>query len=522
MAVGNSRIDASKAPEPAPPRWRGTGRAVVTAAAALALLGVVLAVMQAYSVSAELVSQSQQQAHQVAVIIEHLYAQQIAFALRGVMSARQVSDLEESWSAGYLPPWLDGIYIYAQGRASPIFVHPEAEQEQERLIVEEFSTALPYGLARGVDAQPTLVFPGRPGARVALGCLASPVGGPEEFIVVGVVRLDRLRSELVAPLLALYESLELRAAPGADDEDEWSHPLPAAMRGWSIGLRPAYVREQRLRIFGQMYGYISLTLLALTTLIVAMWFVARVHRREMALAQMKSAFVAGVSHDLKTPLALIRMFAETLQSGRVPTEDKRREYCDVIMRESTRLTHLIDNILDFARIDAQRKEYHLAPTDVAVTVRETYETYRAELDAKGFEHRLTIDDGLPRVNADRDAITQVMMNLISNAVKYSPDEKYLHIELTQETRRGGPGVLISVHDHGIGIRPEDRVRLFESFFRANDGRVQNERGTGLGLSLVKHIVDAHRGAVDVEARLVKGTTFRIFLPGADARMAKSE
>jgi len=256
--------------------------------------------------------------------------------------------------------------------------------------------------------------------------------------------------------------------------------------------------------------------LTLAALIFAIWFLMRVIKRETALARLKSNFVADVSHELKTPLALIRLYAETLQSGRVPNEEKRQEYYAVIARESTRLTNLINDILDFSRIEAGRKEYRLQPTDVIQVVRNTYEAYRPQLDQDAFEHHLTIDAGVSRIDADPDAISQVLVNLINNAIKYSQDEKYLAIDVTSDVRRGRRGVLISVHDRGIGIRAEDRARLTEGFFRAPDDRVRRQGGTGLGLALVKRIVEAHNGSLDIESRLVKGSSFRVFLPASAA------
>jgi len=274
----------------------------------------------------------------------------------------------------------------------------------------------------------------------------------------------------------------------------------------------AFVREQRGAVLRQTLAFLGPTVLSLGTLLVAMWALGKVVKREVALAEMKANFVADVSHELKTPLALIRMFGETLQSGRVLSEEKRQEYYSIIARESTRLTDLIENILDFARIEAGRKDYVLEPTDVGGVVRETYEAYSEHLEHNGFEHHISIEPSLPEVNADRGAITQAVINLINNAIKYSREERYLAIDVTSDTRRDRRGVLISVHDRGIGIRPEDRARLFEGFFRSADGRVRERGGTGLGLALVKHIVDGHGGSLDVESRLVRGSTFRIFLP----------
>ena len=277
-----------------------------------------------------------------------------------------------------------------------------------------------------------------------------------------------------------------------------------------------FIQEQERTIITYTLVYVGLSVASLATLLLAMWMLLRLVRREMALAELKANFVADVSHELKTPLALIRLFAETLEAGRVPTEEKRQEYLSVILRESTRLTNLINNILDFARIEAGRKEYHLEPTDVARVLQETYETYRPQLEHEGFSHALSAASGLPHVDADPDAIAQIVVNLLNNAIKYSKEEKEVVIDLSADTRRGRRGVLISIHDRGIGIKPEDRVRLTEGFFRASDPHVRERGGTGLGLSLVKHIVEMHQGSLDIETRLVKGSTFRVFLPASAA------
>lgn len=354
------------------------------------------------------------------------------------------------------------------------------------------------------------------------------------------LRAEQVRQQVAEDMLANVPSLEPDERTGVTSEDlvdryimpllprdgtlqvtreshfdaPWSVPLFGPFTGWSIAPTQRFVEEQRRTIWTQSATYMGVTILALGTLIAAMWFMMRLVQREISLADLKSNFVADVSHELKTPLALIRMYAETLQAGRIPGEEKKQEYYAVIARESTRLTNLINDILDFARIEAGRKEYVLQPTDAGKVVRETYEAYRPQLDHHGFEHRLDIATGLPRIDADPDALSQILVNLIQNAIKYSDDDKFLAIEVTGDVRRGRTGVLISLHDRGIGIRPEDRARLTEGFFRSQDTRVRQQGGTGLGLALVKRIVEAHHGTLDIESRLVKGSTFRVFLPAS--------
>jgi len=231
-------------------------------------------------------------------------------------------------------------------------------------------------------------------------------------------------------------------------------------------------------------------------------------RREMELARLKSDFVANVSHELKTPLALIRLFAETLELGRVSGAEKARHYHRVINNESQRLTQLINNILDFSRIEAGRKEYRFARTDLGAVVREVVEAYRFPIEQLGFVLELAVDEELPEIPLDREAISQALINLLNNAIKYSRDEKHIRIE----ARRDGARILVSVSDRGIGIAKPEQRKIFEKFYRAEDSLVHETKGSGLGLSLVRHIVEAHGGSVDVESVPGRGSTFTLRLP----------
>jgi signal transduction histidine kinase len=231
-------------------------------------------------------------------------------------------------------------------------------------------------------------------------------------------------------------------------------------------------------------------------------------RRELHLSRLKSDFVANVSHELKTPLALIRLFAETLELGRVPSDEKASQYYRVINKESQRLTQLINNILDFSRIEAGRKEYRFAPTDVGRIVSEVIDAYRFQIEQQGFALEVTIADDLPEVNADKEALAQALLNLVNNAIKYSRDEKYLRLDV----RRDGGRVLISVTDRGIGVAKGEQKKIFEKFYRAENSLVHDTKGSGLGLALVQHIMQAHGGAVEVESAPGKGSTFTLVLP----------
>ena len=239
-----------------------------------------------------------------------------------------------------------------------------------------------------------------------------------------------------------------------------------------------------------------------------MWLTYRNVSRELALAKLKSDFVSNVSHELRTPLALIRLYAETLELRRLTNPAKQHEYHEIIRKESERLTGLINNILDFSRIEAGKKEYTFRETDLADLVRSTLESYRFEIEQNGFRYEETIENNLPPLQVDREAIARSLLNLVNNAVKYSNGEKYLGIHLY---RQNG-SVNLEVVDHGIGIPANEQSKIFDKFYRVGDPLVHNTKGSGLGLSLVQHIVQAHGGEVAVESTPGKGSKFVITLP----------
>jgi signal transduction histidine kinase len=255
------------------------------------------------------------------------------------------------------------------------------------------------------------------------------------------------------------------------------------------------------------YNYLVLTALSLL-MIGGIWLTYRNVSREMTLAKLKSDFVANVSHELRTPLALIRLYAETLELGRLSAKEKYQEYFRIIREESERLTALINNILDFSRIEAGRKEYEFKETDLAELVRSTLESYRFQIQQHGFAFEENISADIPPVNVDREAIARSLLNLVNNALKYSKDDKYIGVSLY----RSNGSVNLEVRDHGIGIPAHEQEKIFEKFYRCGDPLVHNVKGSGLGLSLVRHIARAHGGDVSVESHPQKGSKFTIALP----------
>jgi len=229
---------------------------------------------------------------------------------------------------------------------------------------------------------------------------------------------------------------------------------------------------------------------------------------ELALSDMRSNFVARVSHELRTPLGLIRLYAETLELNRTKNEQKRQEYLHALTKESERLAQMINNILNFSRIEANKQQYTLAERPIGGLVLETAETMRYHFERHGLNLHVSADPALPPVRCDGEALQQAIFNLLSNAMKYSGEGKEVWIDAYP---RNGE-VIIEVRDQGIGISSDQRTKIFEEYHRVDDPLVRETGGSGLGLAVVKHIVEGHKGKIVVESTPGKGSTFSIHLP----------
>jgi two-component system phosphate regulon sensor histidine kinase PhoR len=295
---------------------------------------------------------------------------------------------------------------------------------------------------------------------------------------------------------------------------------------WRIQITPLNVDE--LRAQAETERLLGVLLIPVSTVIIAVglgvvWLSMRAERRA---SQLKSDFIANVSHELKTPLSLIRMFAELLATGKHKGEGAGREYADIITRESDRLAHLIDNVLDFARLERGKASYNFAEGRMQEVVERALEVCRFRLEKERIRLRMEVADDLPLVRMDEDAMTLVLLNLVDNAAKYGGEaggdaggggdagNGDVGGEVWVKLARVPGGVALSVRDRGSGISAEDQKRIFERFYRADNARVRNVRGSGIGLSLVKHIAEAHGGRVDVESAPGRGATFTVFVPAA--------
>mgnify|MGYP002078391664 CR=1 FL=1 len=231
-------------------------------------------------------------------------------------------------------------------------------------------------------------------------------------------------------------------------------------------------------------------------------------RREAQLAALRTQFVASVSHELRTPLTAIRMFTEALHGHDGISAETRKEYLATMLRENERLSRLVENILEFSRLERNQRQYQLRPAKLQDIIHSVLAVVEPLIEHGGFRLVKDIAPDVPQVLADRDALGQALFNLLSNAMKYSGGSRSLGIELRQEGRRA----VIRVSDSGAGIAPSEQRLIFDSFYRSRSPENDAIPGAGLGLTLVRHVMEGHQGEVTVSSRLGEGSTFSLMLP----------
>ncbi len=257
---------------------------------------------------------------------------------------------------------------------------------------------------------------------------------------------------------------------------------------------------------GVLYGSVLFAVLGAALL--AGYLLLRDVHRETETAEMRSHFVASVSHELKTPLTSIRAHAETLLMGRTGSAETTADYLKTIVSESERLTRLVDSVLEFSRIEQGRKTYRLQATrleDIAASAAKAMEYPLSQL---GFTLTISSDGSAPTLLADPEALTQAILNLLGNAMKYSGEAR--RIEMRLGTREDE--AFVDVVDHGIGIARDDQSRIFDRFHRVQSVETAGNAGTGLGLPLALHVVEAHRGRIAVASQPGGGSTFSVRIP----------
>ncbi len=304
----------------------------------------------------------------------------------------------------------------------------------------------------------------------------------------------------------------VQAFPGefrfAASDDPGGEPLGQNFQGLKIVFPTAGGRSPSGARNIQRSFYVPVVALVVALTLFGAYLLWRDVRRDLKLAEMRSQFVSSVSHELKTPLTSIRMFAETLRLQRSKDPKIQEEYLDTIIKESERLSRLLNNVLDFSKIEQGKKVYRPQPTSLYEVIQATARTMEYPLSRQGFSLRVQAEDDLPDVCLDRDALEQALLNLLSNAMKYSGNSREIHLKLL---RKNG-WALIHVTDFGIGIDPREQQRIFDKFYRVVSPENDRLPGTGLGLALVLHFVKAHRGRIEIESSPGQGSTFSLYLP----------
>ncbi len=341
----------------------------------------------------------------------------------------------------------------------------------------------------------------------------------KESLAPVVQQLDpALRDDIAVALLD--DNAKPVAVSLAGFQTNWKHPFVATELGealphWEMAVyvrNPAKLAES-VRILKCTIGLLVAVLII--TISVGGWLIVADLNRQLVLSRQKTDFVSNVSHELKTPLTSIRMFSELLAEGRVSDPGKSQSYLHIITAETSRLTRLINNVLDFSRLERGETKYNFQPCDLAVLLREIVATYRPHLEANGFAFRAELPETPIPIHGDRDALAQVLLNLLSNAEKYSLDRKEITVQLA--VINGSKSVAeVRIIDRGSGVPKGCAEKIFEQFYRAHDSLNSGIQGSGLGLTLARQIARAHGGDVLYRPGEGGGSCFTFRLPLAQS------
>lgn len=269
--------------------------------------------------------------------------------------------------------------------------------------------------------------------------------------------------------------------------------------------QPGWIRARVVQIRNWFFAILAVVWLAVTIALVTFW---RNMYEQVQLSRKKDDFISAVSHELRTPLTSIRMYTEMLEKDWVKTEDKRKEYYVTMRQESERLSRLIENVLDFSRIQRGKKRYEFTAGDVNECIAEIVQMMRPYAERADFELIQELGQ-LEPFTFDRDAVVQIVINLVDNALKYANGAKDRRIVV--RTKKQRDYAVIEVEDHGPGIARSQQKKIFEAFYRCGDESTRQATGTGLGLALVKRFAEAHHGFVEIINAKPTGALFRVGL-----------
>lgn len=277
---------------------------------------------------------------------------------------------------------------------------------------------------------------------------------------------------------------------------------------WSlVAIQPGYEKlESDAKIQMIIYGLMFIIIIIL--MFFGVFILLRDISRERDSMLLQTEFVHNVSHELKTPLSLIRLYGETLLLKENLPETDRKEGLQIITKESERLSYMINNILDFSKIEMGRKEFDIKPANLKEVVLSTLDSYRYHFIKKGFKIEEEIDTSIPIVLFDKNAIEGILINLFSNAIKFSNNKKRMMVRLKNTPE----AIYLEVSDKGIGIAADELANIFNRFYRVKSSSDFEARGSGLGLTLVKHVIDAHGWQIEVKSTPGQGSSFSIIIP----------
>jgi len=257
-----------------------------------------------------------------------------------------------------------------------------------------------------------------------------------------------------------------------------------------------------------VFLYAAIIIFSVFAILGSVFFAFGTLLREWRAADLKNEFVLRLSHDLRRPLTSIRMFSEMLKEGRIPEEDKKNEYYNIIANESERLTQLANNILDFSKMERGREKYNFTKENIAKVVGDVVERFKTYILDKPCPVTFQVEGKIPDVIIDASLISQAVMNLLINAAKFSPASKEIKVTVREKNHKA----VIDVSDQGRGLSIKDQKRVFNKFYRVSQKEIAETEGSGLGLTLVKHIAHAHKGHVEVTSEEGKGSNFSLILP----------
>ena len=344
----------------------------------------------------------------------------------------------------------------------------------------------------------------------------TPTKGKTEYLIFTFDQ-DYIRNKVFPEQVRLFDGIlpgvkivekSMRLDPDATSKDMMfvEAPFHEIFPFWKI-IATVDLSGTKKRARMEFIVYSGIIFFVFLLIVLSIYFIWQQMQQERKLSQLKSQIIFHGSHELKTPLSLIRMYAETLMLGRIKHPSKMQEYYRIILSECDRLHLLINNTLEFSNIEKEIKEYDFTKGNIVETLQQIMASYNYYLKQKGFTLHTDIDPDIPSFLFDRVAMTQIIVNLLDNAIKFSPEKKKIHLALRQDAGR----LLLEVTDHGIGMKPEALQYIFLPYYRLS----KRFRGSGIGLSLVKHAVEAHNGTIRVQSEPGKGTTFSLSFPLAN-------